>query len=106
MSLPMALCGGTGTTEVSSIRHATDGFPTLSRIFVIDDEPDVRDLLVQYFRDRGHSETVLSAGRAAINEIEQNPDRYTLIVSDCNSLVRTDLPCSAPLVPPTHRRLC
>jgi DNA-binding NtrC family response regulator len=51
-------------------------------VLVIDDEPDVRDLLVEYFRDRGHNVTALSDGRAAIKEIEQNPARYTLIVSD------------------------
>ena len=27
-------------------------------VLVIDDEPDVRDLLVEYFRDRGHEVTV------------------------------------------------
>jgi DNA-binding NtrC family response regulator len=51
-------------------------------VLVVDDEPDVRDLLVEYFRDRGHEVTALADGRAAIAEIERNPARYSLIVSD------------------------
>ena len=51
-------------------------------VLVVDDEPDVRDLLVEYFLDRGHTVTAVSDGRAAVQEIEQNPSRYTLIVSD------------------------
>ena len=51
-------------------------------VLVIDDEPDVRDLLVEYFRDRGQTVTAVSDGRAAVAEIEQNGSRYSLIVSD------------------------
>ena len=51
-------------------------------VLVVDDEPDVRDLLVEYFRDRGHTVTSVADGRAAVQEIEQNASRYTLIVSD------------------------
>ena len=37
-------------------------------VLVIDDEPDVRDLLVEYFRDRGQTVTAISDGRAAVAE--------------------------------------
>jgi two-component system, NtrC family, response regulator AtoC len=58
---------------------------TASRLFkvlVVDDEPDVRDLLVGYFRDNGHTATPVPDGHAAVAEIAQNASRYSLIVSD------------------------
>jgi DNA-binding NtrC family response regulator len=51
-------------------------------VLVVDDEPDVRDLLVEYFRDRGHDVSSAADGRAAIDELERNPSKYTLVVSD------------------------
>jgi DNA-binding NtrC family response regulator len=51
-------------------------------VLVVDDEPDVRDLLVDYFRDRGHDVSSAADGRAAIDELERNPSKYTLVVSD------------------------
>ena len=51
-------------------------------VLVVDDEPDVRDLLVEYFRDRGHDVTSLADGRSAIAELERNPSKYALVVSD------------------------
>jgi two-component system, NtrC family, response regulator AtoC len=54
----------------------------LLNVLVVDDEPDVRDLLVEYFRDNGHTVTPVSDGHAAVAEIAQNASRYSLIVSD------------------------
>jgi DNA-binding NtrC family response regulator len=51
-------------------------------VLIVDDEQDVRDLLVEYFRDRSLDVTALSDGLAAIDEIEKNAERYSLIVSD------------------------
>lgn len=51
-------------------------------VLVVDDEPDVRDLLIEYFRERGHAVTSAADGRQAIAEIEKNPSLYTLIISD------------------------
>jgi CheY-like chemotaxis protein len=67
---------------------------TASRLFkvlVVDDEPDVRDRLVGYFRDNGHSATPVPDGHAAVAEIAQNASRYSLIVSDLQLPVWMDL---------------
>jgi two-component system response regulator AtoC len=59
--------------------------PTASRPFrvlVVDDEPDVRDLLVEYFEERGYGVVAVGDGRAALAEIERNPSRYGLVVTD------------------------
>ena len=49
-------------------------------VLVVDDEPDVRDLLVEYFRDSGHTVTPVSDGHAAVPEIAQHASRYSLIM--------------------------
>jgi DNA-binding response OmpR family regulator len=57
---------------------------TTSRLFHVFGSrrlPEVRDLLVEYFRDRGHTVTPVSDRHAALAEIAQNASRYSLIVS-------------------------
>lgn len=54
----------------------------LPHVLVVDDEPDVRDLLVEYFRERGHEVSAAGDGTQAIAEIQKNPAKYSLIVSD------------------------
>lgn len=51
-------------------------------VLVVDDEADVRDLLVEFLR--GMSLKVASAkdGRTAITAIERDPDRYWLVLTD------------------------
>ena len=51
-------------------------------VLVVDDEADVRELLVEFLR--GMSLKVASAkdGRAAITALERDPDRYWLVVTD------------------------
>jgi DNA-binding NtrC family response regulator len=59
--------------------------PTASRPFgvlVVDDEPDVRDLLIEYFEEKGHEVAALGDGRAAVTEIQRNPARYGVVVTD------------------------
>lgn len=51
-------------------------------VFVVDDEPDVRELLVEYFRNRGWSVAAAADGRAAVAAIERAPARYGLILTD------------------------
>jgi DNA-binding NtrC family response regulator len=51
-------------------------------VLVVDDEPAVRELLVEYFRERGHEVTALASGTDAIDELEQRASVYSLIVSD------------------------
>jgi DNA-binding NtrC family response regulator len=51
-------------------------------VLVVDDEPDVRDLLVEYFRERGCEVETASEGREAIRLLERIAARITLVVTD------------------------
>jgi DNA-binding NtrC family response regulator len=51
-------------------------------VLVVDDEVDVRELLVEYFRDRGFEVASAADGRAAITAIERAPSRFGLIMTD------------------------
>lgn len=51
-------------------------------VLIVDDEPEIRELLVESFRDHGFETTTASDGRAAIAAIERDPSRYRLIVTD------------------------
>jgi DNA-binding NtrC family response regulator len=55
---------------------------TQLNVLVVDDEPEIRELLVEYFRDRGFETATAGDGRAAIAAIERDPTRYRLVVSD------------------------
>ncbi len=57
-------------------------FSTLSEVLVVDDEPDVLELLVEYFRTRGLRVASAGDGRAAVAAIERDPSRYGLVVTD------------------------
>ena len=52
------------------------------QVLVVDDEPDVRDLLVEYFREAGHEVSAACDGTQAVAEITRNPSKYGLIISD------------------------
>jgi len=52
------------------------------RVLVVDDEPDVRDLLVEYFRDAGHEVSAAADGTEAVADITRHPTKYGLIISD------------------------
>jgi DNA-binding NtrC family response regulator len=51
-------------------------------VLVVDDEAEIRELLVEYFRDRGFATSTAADGRAAITAIEREPSRYRLILTD------------------------
>ena len=51
-------------------------------VLVIDDEPDVRDLLVEYFRECGHEVSSAADGTEAVAEITRHPTKYGIIISD------------------------
>lgn len=55
---------------------------TALEVLIVDDEPEIRELLVEYFRDRGFATSTAADGRAAITAIERDPARYRLIVTD------------------------
>ena len=51
-------------------------------VLVVDDEPDIRDILAEYCRDEGYEVTEAVDGCAAITAIAQDPGRYGLIITD------------------------
>lgn len=51
-------------------------------VLVVDDEPDVCELLAEYLGNRGLRVSTLSDGRAAAAALEREPARYSLIFSD------------------------
>jgi DNA-binding NtrC family response regulator len=51
-------------------------------VLVVDDEPDVRDLLTEYFQGRGFHVTATNDGRGALAAIAQAPSRFALVVTD------------------------
>lgn len=53
-------------------------------ILIVDDEPDIRDLLAEYFRERRYDVTLAASGRAAVAAIERAPTRFGLILTDLN----------------------
>ncbi|MDP1569067.1 MAG: response regulator [Vicinamibacterales bacterium] len=48
----------------------------------MDDEPDIRELLTEYFRERHYTVSTAADGRAAIAAIERAPTRYGLVLTD------------------------
>ncbi len=51
-------------------------------VLIVDDEPEIRELLVESFRDHGFETSTAGDGRAAIAAIERDPSRYRLIITD------------------------
>jgi DNA-binding NtrC family response regulator len=60
------------------VRSKDAGFDVL----IVDDDQDVRELLVEYFRERGYGVVSAADGRAALAEIGRAPSRYGLVVTD------------------------
>lgn len=51
---------------------------------VVDDEPDIRELLAEYLRGRGLTVATAHDGRAAVGALERSAGRYGLVLSDIN----------------------
>jgi DNA-binding NtrC family response regulator len=51
-------------------------------VLVVDDDQEVRELLVEHFRRRGHEVAAAGDGRASIAAIQRDPTRYGLVVTD------------------------
>jgi DNA-binding NtrC family response regulator len=51
-------------------------------VLVVDDEDEVRELLVEHFRQRGHEVGAAADGRAAMAAIQRDPTRYGLVITD------------------------
>ncbi len=52
------------------------------RVLIVDDEADVRDLLVEYFREAGHDVSSAADGTQAVAEIASHPTKYDFVISD------------------------
>ncbi len=51
-------------------------------VLVVEDDPDVRDLLVEHFKDRGFDVASTRDGRAAVTALAREPSRYSLVFTD------------------------
>jgi DNA-binding NtrC family response regulator len=52
------------------------------RVLIVDDEADVRDLLVEYFREAGHEVSSACDGTQAVAEITSHPTKFDFVISD------------------------
>jgi two-component system, NtrC family, response regulator PilR len=55
---------------------------TLFSVLIVDDEPDIRELLAAFFSGRGHAVASARDGRAALAALERAPGQYGLVVTD------------------------
>jgi DNA-binding NtrC family response regulator len=55
---------------------------TLFSVLIVDDEPDIRELLAAFFSRRGHAVASARDGRAALAALERAPGQYGLVVTD------------------------
>ncbi len=53
-------------------------------VLVVDDDEDIRDLMVSFFHDRSMPVTAAHDGRAAVLALERSAGRYGLVVTDVN----------------------
>lgn len=60
----------------------TAEFGLLLEVLVVDDEPEVLDLIVEYFQARGMRTSAARDGRSAIAALERDPARFGLVVTD------------------------
>jgi DNA-binding NtrC family response regulator len=54
----------------------------VGEILVVDDEADVRELLAEYFRNRGAQVAAAEDGQVAVTLLAQEPSRFGLVVTD------------------------
>lgn len=51
-------------------------------VLIVDDDGDIRELLEEYFRERGFEVAVAADGPAALAMIRRTPTRYGLVITD------------------------
>ena len=56
--------------------------PGALRVLVVDDEPDVRELLEEYFRNNGLDVCSAADGESAVEAIAGDPTRFDLVITD------------------------
>lgn len=52
------------------------------RVLIVDDEPEVRELLAEYLAEVGYDVSTSPDGTAAVDELTANPTKYQLVISD------------------------
>jgi DNA-binding NtrC family response regulator len=55
---------------------------SIGEVLVVDDDPDVRELLVEHLRSKGLRVATAADGRAAISAVERSPGYFGLIFTD------------------------
>lgn len=61
---------------------AGEDFSLIGELLVVDDDPDIRELLVEHLRSRGLRVATAADGRAAVSAIERSPGQFNLILTD------------------------
>ena len=51
-------------------------------VLIVEDEADLRDLLSEYFHARNFDVVAAADGRTAIQALERDPERFSLIIAD------------------------
>jgi DNA-binding NtrC family response regulator len=59
-----------------------DGQAENLHVLIADDDPDIRDLLGEFFRERRMKMALAYDGRAAISALERTPGGFDLVVTD------------------------
>jgi CheY-like chemotaxis protein len=67
----------------------TDQLAKAFEVLVIDDEPEIRELLGEHLRARGYRVATASDGLAAVSLINRSAGQLGLILTTCISRVRT-----------------
>jgi two-component system, NtrC family, response regulator AtoC len=60
----------------------THDFSAQGEVLVVDDDADIRELLIEHLRGRGFRVASAADGRAAIAAVERSPGHFSLILTD------------------------
>jgi two-component system, NtrC family, response regulator AtoC len=60
----------------------TSDLVSSGEVLVVDDDPDIRELLVEHLRSEGFRVAAAADGRAAISAVERSPGHFSLILTD------------------------
>lgn len=69
-------------TQIATSMPQSIDFSTIGEVLVVDDDPDVRELLVEHLRSQGFRVATAADGRAAISAVERSPGHIGLILTD------------------------
>ncbi len=61
-----------------------EGAHSTGTIMIVEDDPEIRDLLVLALKDDGHHPIAVANGKAALEEVEHGPMRPDLVLADYN----------------------